>query len=503
MQRVLDPVLPPLVRAAAAGRMDEALSIRLLDPAMGDGAFLAAAADRIAAALAPAAGRPRSAVRRMVLARCVHGVDIDPAAVELSRRALGAGSGAARLALGDALDPDGPLGRTGAYDLILGNPPWGGWNRTLTPEVKRVYRERFSTARGLLDPSVLFVERCGSLLAPGGRLGLVLPDYLLLKNYPALRRHLLERYRLDEMIHWGRVFEGVNLDAFTLVAVRAADRPPGHRVSCLPEGPSGRVVRIPQTRFQRNDGHRFNLSLDGPTSGLLSRLRKTGAPLGDWLEMHEGIHSGNIRRKLFIPPGARAPRGAKPLILGRGELRPFRLWWAGGHVVPDPARIRRARGEYANLGERRWFRADKILIRRTGDRVLAAVDPRGLYASNNLFVALRKPGCPVPLAFLEGYLNSILATWCFRAIQPRAGRLFAELKLNHLRRLPVPRPSSRQQVARVVRLVRRLRREAASGGGPSAVGLAELDGIFSEMGGLTRAERRRVESRLPRGPVSL
>jgi len=484
--------------------MDEALALTVLDPAMGDGAFLAAVADRVAARLAEAAGRPAAAMRRMVVRRCIHGVDIDPVAVGLARRTVGRGTDAALMAVGDALDPaGGPLGAAGSFDLIVGNPPWGGWNRRLAPAVKRAYRERFSTARGLIDPSVLFIERCASLLARGGRLGLVLPDYLLLKNYPALRRHLLERYLIEEMTHWGRIFDGVNLDAFTLVARRATRRSTGHVVRCLPDGPLRRVIRIPQAYFEAAEDYRFNLALDPPARGLLDRLRRGGAPLGDWLEMHEGIHSGNIRRRLFVPPGARGAAGAEPFILGRGEIRPFALRWAGGRVIRDPSRIRKDRGEYANLGDPRWFESEKILIRRTGDHVLAAIDRRGYYASNNLFVALAKPDCPVPLDYLEGYLNTSLATWCFRAMQPRTGRLFAELKLTHLRRLPVPRPHGPEKVARVVRLVRRLRREAAGPAGPSAAGMAALEDVFASMVGLTGAERGRIESRLPQGPVSL
>ncbi|HTM23075.1 MAG TPA: TaqI-like C-terminal specificity domain-containing protein, partial [Kofleriaceae bacterium] len=105
----------------------------------------------------------------------------------------------------------------------------------------------------------------------------------------------------------------------------------------------------------------------------------------------------------------------------------------------DPAAIDRRAGGYANLGRPAWHAAAKLLVRRTGDRVIAAYDGDGRHASNNLFLVLRRPGTSLAeLRGLEALLNSRLSTWFFRAIQPRTGRLFAELKIKHLSAFPLP-----------------------------------------------------------------
>lgn len=492
VRAALGPLLPRLRRAARRSRrLDPSLLPRLLDPAMGDGVLLTTATDLIATNLSRAMRLPAGAVRPMVVARCVSGVDIDPNAVARAKRSLGEGAGRATLVRGDFLARRAPV--AGSFDVVLGNPPWGGWNRGLGREVKAELRERFSTARGLIDPFALFIERSTTFLEPGGRLAMVLPDCFLLKNYPAVRRHVLSHYLIEELIHWGRAFPDVNLDVCTIVAARATSPARGHLIRCLPEGPGGRSMRAPQSRFAASPGQVFNLSLDARGAALLRRLEKRFVPLGDLLETHEGIHSGNIRSKLFVPPGGDGPPAGRlrPLVLGRNEIRPFRLRPAGWSVVRDPGAIDRSHGEYANLGRARWFSSKKILIRRTGDVVIAAVDRGGLCASNNLFVALARPGCPVPIEYVEGYLNSSLATWCFRAIQPRTGRLFAELKLVHLNRLPVPiprGPRGRLALARIVKLVALLRRTERDGRSL----LALLDESFARLAQLTPAETRAV-----------
>jgi hypothetical protein len=89
--------LAPLVREAPPDRI---LQLRIVDPAMGSGAFLVAACRYVAAAyesaliatggcLAGDIGEPeRTAIRRTIAERCLYGVDLNPMAVQLARLSL-------------------------------------------------------------------------------------------------------------------------------------------------------------------------------------------------------------------------------------------------------------------------------------------------------------------------------------------------------------------------------------------------------------------------------
>lgn len=89
--------LAPLVRGRSA---DEVLSLRIVDPAMGSGAFLVAAcrflADAYEDALIAEGGvwradltaADRAAFRRAVAQRCLYGADVNPTAVQLARLSL-------------------------------------------------------------------------------------------------------------------------------------------------------------------------------------------------------------------------------------------------------------------------------------------------------------------------------------------------------------------------------------------------------------------------------
>jgi hypothetical protein len=94
---VVRETLAPLVAGRTA---DEILQLRVLDPAMGSGAFLVAACTQLAEAAEEALvheGRwhradvtpsDRVALRRDIAARCLFGVDINPTAVQVARLSL-------------------------------------------------------------------------------------------------------------------------------------------------------------------------------------------------------------------------------------------------------------------------------------------------------------------------------------------------------------------------------------------------------------------------------
>ena len=89
--------LAPLVHGASPGRI---LSLRVLDPSMGSGAFLVAACRYLASAYetalieegtvtrADVSPADRAAFRRTVAQRCLYGVDANPTAVQLARLSL-------------------------------------------------------------------------------------------------------------------------------------------------------------------------------------------------------------------------------------------------------------------------------------------------------------------------------------------------------------------------------------------------------------------------------
>jgi hypothetical protein len=183
---LLRRTLEPLVRNRTAA---EILNLRLLDPAMGSGAFLVAACRYLAAAAEAALVRDgelhaadvtaddRVALRRDVAQRCLFGVDLNPMAVQLARLSLWLATLAAdkpltfldhRLVAGDSLAgasfeqvalraPGGRGARRHAMLPLFDDASLAKLVRDIVPARLRLALER--------DEDVLVVRRKESILA--------------------------------------------------------------------------------------------------------------------------------------------------------------------------------------------------------------------------------------------------------------------------------------------------------------------------------------------------
>ncbi len=453
-------------------------ALRILDPACGGGFFLLAAY-RLLLNTDPDRQRPPVPDRIEILRRHIHGVDVDPRAVEVTRRSLllealdggaaerpstllqrEAGAILARnircgnaivgpdfhadssavnavdwpAAFPDAFQDDPP-----GFDAVVGNPPWGQKDIVRDGAIWAYLRRRYRSLAGIADAFRPFVERAVTLVRPGGAWGMVLPDIVLLKDYVETRRFLLDELSLTHVDWWGMAFSSASIDVATLIG-RRSPAPPGHRVQVSLRD-RGAVVQytLRQEEFRLNERLTFNLHLTPERRDILDHLASFPT-LGQVCEIHEGVHSGNIRSELFVDRPVDA--SCRPLLFGRDEIAPYELRWNGKYIRLSVLPRSRTRDRYANAGRPEWHNREKVLVRRTGDFVLAAVDREKRYAGNNFFLVFPVAPTALTLDGLAALLNSPLITWFFRCIEPRRGRAFAELKIKHLRRFPVPAGSA-------------------------------------------------------------
>ncbi len=198
---VAEAVLAPLIQA------DPARPLRVLDPAAGDGRFLAAVA-AVAAARA--------------LAVELHGFERDPGLAAAARARVPGATLHVVEALFEAPDL-GPL------DAVIGNPPYvrSIRLREADPALWARLRGAFAaTAHGEWDLYGAFVERALDWVRPGGRIGLIIPSRWLTAAWATRLRGKLAGARVvREVVDFGaaQVFP----DATTYASVIVMERSDG------------------------------------------------------------------------------------------------------------------------------------------------------------------------------------------------------------------------------------------------------------------------------------
>ena len=249
----------------------------------------------------------------------------------------------------------------GGFDVVLGNPPWGQKQIEGEKLVSKFVRGTYSSVAGTFDWFRLFVERGLSLLRNRGRFGMVLPDTILLKNYESTRQYLLEHTAMEAITWWGTVFSAATIDATTIAGtLDSADNEHEVNVAVLdPLHPLNHTIL--QRDFWLNQRLTFNLFLTREKRQEIESLEQF-PKLGTFFEIHEGVHSGNMRSQLFVPESI--DESCRPLITRGREISPYRLDWSGTYIRLDAVPERKTREAYANLG--------KNVLVRTGQATGAA-----------------------------------------------------------------------------------------------------------------------------------
>ena len=521
-------VTEPMVRVALEpllrGRpLDEIAALRVCDPAIGEGAFLLAAAAVIAEHLVAGGLSPEDAHAGAV--RCVHGVDVDPRAVAAARTALGAG--AEQLQVGDALALDWPgafpdVFARGGFDAVIGNPPYV---RQEHLAAHKPLLRGFASYDGAADLYVYFVELAHRLARPGGRFCLITPNKWLTAAYGrALRGHLAAQHSVEGVVDLARTALFGDADAFPCIVWGTAGAPRDAPIQAARLAPGAGVELRgvgsphPRDRWRADPWH-----IDAPGDrALLEQLEQRWPPLGEIVPGRpaRGVVTGCNRafvldratrdHLLAADPGAAAV--IRPFIKGRDLRRwlpaePERwilLIDRGTQLAELPgvldhlARFRAAleprpsdwqgawRGRKS--GPYRWYelqdpvgalvkaRAPRLLYQDIQTGPVCALDLGGDLVPDTTVWML-----PSADLYLLAVLGSPLYAWYARRRFPPALNGSVRPKLEYLRNFPIAAPAAAERATIERLVVERIELEPArrTGAGDAVIAARELDAALA------------------------
>jgi type I restriction enzyme M protein len=185
---------------------------KFIDPACGAGGFLNAFSRHLIV----------SGMDSTDVSSCIYGVDKDSYLVKLAAARLSMVTFApAKVFCADSLawrveENNFPLQRSlGTFDGVITNPPFGSRIISVLPETQgnfdlgykwKVDKQtgkftKLNVLQNNVPPQVLFIERCLSLVRPGGRIGMVVPESLISsKNYRYVIDYIRERANLKAVL---------------------------------------------------------------------------------------------------------------------------------------------------------------------------------------------------------------------------------------------------------------------------------------------------------------
>lgn len=393
---------PADIAARLIGLLDDAWlrpGVRVLDPSVGGGAFLIAAAD----ALVAAGVSPDQAIAGLC------GVDHDPTAVAVAETAL------ALWRISYGLEPipteslrvgDGLLDTLPPCDVAVGNPPFLTQLRTASANAgsrREALRERWGDlVTAYTDEAWLFLAAALKVVAPGGQLVMVQPvSVLAARHGRAVRDQLTHDGRLVGLwVGDGRIFDASVEVCAPLLRRRTAGSEPTNSAAVEPQVRRWRSRAFDEldpgpTAPGGQDWGRLGAGITGIPDVRLRRPSADavhdGATLGDVATVTAGFRDQFYGLAPYVTDAdveaLTSQRGAEHLrrLATVGMLDPFRFRWgsaefrfAGDRYRTPVVDVDQLRRDDPELG--RWVDArhrPKLLIATQTKVVEAWVDEAG------------------------------------------------------------------------------------------------------------------------------
>jgi len=156
--------------------------------------------------------------------------------------------------------------------------------------------------------------------------------------------------------------------------------------------------------------------------------------LNEFLDFNVGIRS-KVGSDEIVGDAPRNTKWKKGLVDGN-EVLPFKVCWKGKYINVDPSIL------WSGGFDKRTVEANKIVIRKTGNSIIAAIDRNGFYHLDNHHAAiLKNRNQQVSLMYLVSLLNSELMDRYYKIITMSYGRVMAQINLETLENLPIALPS--------------------------------------------------------------
>ena len=357
--------------------------------------------------------------------------------------------------------------QAGGFDAVVGNPPYGAY---LRGSEKRYLTENYVCQTYQLDSYLLFLERAVRyLLRTSGLLGMIIPNPWLTNLLQGnVRRFITDNTQITEIVHFKfPIFPAtVDTEIVILQASAPRDDAPGVHVAIADSLESFRgigdrqmlTIVHEQQKWQKLNGGVINIFLSSAEEALARKLAASGTPLGQ-------LYAVNVGIKPY-----QAKKGHPPQTTGTVQKRPFdsdhrvndlyRPCLRGGDIVryliaPTEVRFLKYGPWLAEPRPAINFDAPiKIVMRQTGDCLIAALDTERRLCLNNMHVVVPRDSSPDPLYAL-GIINSELMNWYYRTLNPEAGEALAEVKKTNVAALPIKEPPSRDR-ERIVNTVHRM-----------------------------------------------
>ncbi len=461
------------------------ISLKILDPACGSGAFLIQALDFLIEEhkfidntkfLITHSVLFRDNIDISILENNLYGVDINEESVELARLSLWLRTAVRgrklnnlsnNIKCGNSLIDDpavaGDLAfkwdvefpdimSSGGFDVVIGNPPYVFARGKIIDEQKKYYISFYKTAKYQINTFSLFMEKGIKLLKNKKFLGFIIPNSLLkMSSMSKIREFLLNSGEVKTIIQlFGYSFENVNVE--TIITIFQKDEI-NKAVSVLNLYSELDIHNQPyiinSSNWLSDPEFRFQLALNDNVKTLIDKIKKDSNKLSDLFEVKAGLQA--------YEAGKGNPKQTPEDV----KKRPYDFNYKFDEKTYEYLDGKNV-GRYFSTWDNMWlqygemlaasrtfdiFERPRLLIREiTGsfpNTIVSSYFNRIFLNNRSIINVIETSNDIEKLKCLLLIINSTLISYYFQIITPKSDRkMFPKVILQDLREFPIKIPTA-------------------------------------------------------------
>jgi len=392
----------------------------------------------------------------------------------------------------------------GVFDIVIGNPPYGiDFEEEIKEYLKRKYEYLVQRIR---NSYLYFIGVANDLVRPGGVFSYIVPNEFLFQIYmEKARTYFLTNAEFKIAVNAGEdVFEAIVPSCVILIQKKKAkdysislkDLRGKELQELSRELVTENFISIPSAQLLETPNAIFFFNQSN--SKLISSILKKSKQFEEYCEdVANGISTScdgvYIVKAEFAKEKKLEKKYLKPSIRGTHFNQFFCPEKTGEYVLyvtPDFDKSE-APNIYSYLKEnkslliqksvekktgiREWhilfrqrdetlFISPKIIIRQTGDRIIAAIDEdKNYYCIDSVNIARIKTEHLSRMKFLIGILNSQLSKFIYREISQEGGRVLAQVKPQRIKQMPIIETPYQRLFEKIVSIIESKKKQGQNG----------------------------------------
>ena len=300
-------------------------------------------------------------------------------------------------------DPEWMFGISGRFDVVIENPPWVVLRHAeIGEDLVRRYKKEYSAATGFkLNLFPLFTELSLNLLKEKGVMALIVPNRLLdTPSYRGIRERLVNE---TEILDIENLPSGGFDDVVASNIILISKKTPNQMKQLVVRNfYTNKILTISFNEIKRNANLTININTQPQALPVITKIKHCSVvPLSHICNIHVGMMVRNKSRVLQSSPKY------KTKIVTSKDLTRYSI-------------IKRKYFDMNTIDvfggtkdTAKHLEAPKLLVRKTGNVILCALDDEGTFAEQSVYLVLLKHH-RYDIHFLNGLLNSTLVTFYFQ-----------------------------------------------------------------------------------------